>query len=97
MEEHLDVHTEHCCSKHGCKYGYDIGLDERKCSVASGEKKQSYPCEYCNEDLEDVGVQADEILKYIYENCLGSEDFKFTPQESKRIRDWMKKFHPEEA
>ena len=37
-----DVHTEHCCAEHGCKYGND------NCTVASGEKKQSYPCETCD-------------------------------------------------
>lgn len=37
-----DVHTEHCCSVHGCKYG-DAG-----CTVASGQKKQSFPCEFCS-------------------------------------------------
>ena len=40
------VHTEHCCSKHGCKYG------SKECPVESGEKKQSYPCEYCEYDNE---------------------------------------------
>jgi hypothetical protein len=36
-----DVHTEHCCKRHGCKY------NDRKCSVETGKKVQSYPCEYC--------------------------------------------------
>lgn len=40
-----DVHTEHCCSKHGCKYG------DKACPVATGKKKQSYPCEICHEDI----------------------------------------------
>lgn len=38
------VHTEHCCSIHGRKYG---DLD---CPVKSGNKPQSYPCEYCNDE-----------------------------------------------
>lgn len=34
-----DVHTEHCCEKHkACKY---MDLD---CTVATGQKKASYPC-----------------------------------------------------
>ena len=37
-----DVHTEHCCSTHGCKYG------DADCTVESGQKKQSYPCERCH-------------------------------------------------
>ena len=37
-----DVHTEHCCVKHGCKYGDD------DCTVWLGFKRQSYPCESCH-------------------------------------------------
>ncbi len=37
-----DVHTEHCCSTHGCKYG-----DDENCTVESGRAPQSFPCEYC--------------------------------------------------
>lgn len=49
-EKDKDVHTEHCCEVHGCKYGYDMHPDaEKTCTVVSGEKKQSYPCEMCGE------------------------------------------------
>jgi rubredoxin len=37
-----DVHTEHCCRKCGCKYG------DKKCTVVSGEKLASHPCENCD-------------------------------------------------
>lgn len=37
-----DVHTEHCCIFHGCKY-----LSEN-CTVLSKEKKQSFRCEACD-------------------------------------------------
>lgn len=33
-----DVHTEHCCSNCGCKYG------EETCSVKGGFKTQSFEC-----------------------------------------------------
>lgn len=36
-----DVHTEHCCAEHGCKYGHD------DCPVETGRKSQSHPCEMC--------------------------------------------------
>ena len=36
-----DVHTEHCCKVHGCKYG------DADCTVVTGKKKQAYPCESC--------------------------------------------------
>jgi len=42
-----DVHTEHCCYRHGCKYGKD------DCSVETGEKEQSHPCEQCCEEAAD--------------------------------------------
>lgn len=41
-----DVHTEHCCKDHGCKYGEDD-----QCSVMQG-RKQSYPCEQCSQDAD---------------------------------------------
>jgi hypothetical protein len=39
----IDVHTEHCCRFHGCKYGNRDG----QCSVVKGAL-QSYPCENCD-------------------------------------------------
>lgn len=38
-----DVHTEHCCIEHGCKYGED------DCPVYLGYSKQTYRCESCEE------------------------------------------------
>lgn len=38
-----DVHTEHCCRIHGCKYN-DSG-----CSVANKTKIQSFECEDCTD------------------------------------------------
>jgi hypothetical protein len=43
MTKDKDVHTEHCCKVHGCKYG------DETCSVVTGLKKQSYPCENCGD------------------------------------------------
>jgi hypothetical protein len=37
-----DVHTEHCCILHGCKYGSD------ECTVVNKMQQQSYLCEMCN-------------------------------------------------
>jgi hypothetical protein len=57
-----DVHTEHCCAIHGCKYGYDdeelvagfkwedFGFKNKpECTVTTGQHSQTYPCEYCYE------------------------------------------------
>jgi hypothetical protein len=48
-----DVHTEHCCVIHGCKYADD------NCSVTMGKSKQSFPCESCeNESVYDRSERA---------------------------------------
>lgn len=44
-EYEKDVHTEHCCQIHGCKYGSWTRVSE--CTVKSLEKPQSFPCEFC--------------------------------------------------
>lgn len=46
-----DVHTEHCCLRHGCKYG---DLD---CPVYLQTKVQSHPCESCQHDDNDVTIK----------------------------------------
>ena len=47
-----DVHTEHCCIVHGCKYG----LSSAGCTVCDGIAPQSYPCESCeHEPVRPVG------------------------------------------
>lgn len=43
-----DAHTEHCCVKHGCKYGRQGG-----CSVVDDGKPQSYPCWVCSDWLDE--------------------------------------------
>lgn len=43
-----DVHTEHCCARHGCCYGNE------DCPVARGDKPQHVPCEGCQEELESL-------------------------------------------
>lgn len=53
-----DVHTEHCCVIHGCKYG-----DYEDCTVFQGWAPQSYLCEWCSEVL----GTADETIKEIQE------------------------------
>ena len=45
-ESEKDVHTEHCCVFHGCKYGDD------DCPVILETKSQSYHCESCRDDAE---------------------------------------------
>ena len=40
-----DVHTEHCCIVHGCKYGN--GDD---CTVMQKSHPQSSRCEYCHDE-----------------------------------------------
>lgn len=40
-----DVHTEHCCVLHGCKYSDD------DCTVVTRNKMQSFTCERCKMEL----------------------------------------------
>lgn len=44
MTGEKDVHTEHCCIRHWCKYGSPT------CPVTLGTKVQSHPCEFCEND-----------------------------------------------
>jgi len=50
----LDVHTEHCCKKHGCKYSFGDVESEAECTVVNGEKSQSFPCETCEFAVEQL-------------------------------------------
>lgn len=43
VDQRTDVHTEHCCVVHGCKYRDD------NCTVETEQLVQSYPCESCDE------------------------------------------------
>lgn len=45
-----DVHTEHCCLIHGCKYC------DPECTVVTSRAPQSFPCEACEEmDTDHIG------------------------------------------
>lgn len=46
-----DVHTEHCCAVHGCKY------DTKECTVVTKKAVQSYPCEDC--ETTDFGIRSE--------------------------------------
>jgi hypothetical protein len=48
-----DVHTGHCCLRHGCKYGYDLEGGEQECTVANGSKVQDYFEQACCVDVYD--------------------------------------------
>lgn len=56
-----DVHTEHCCSDHGCKYN-----EPSTCPVVQGVKPQSYPCDLCRffeQEIKDfLGLVPDDAL-----------------------------------
>lgn len=60
-----DVHTEHCCLKHGCKYG------DEDCTVTTGLAPQSYDCEQCDWEKEDPQYirikELEEMLKWYIE------------------------------
>lgn len=52
-----DVHTEHCCLWHGCKYGEDA-----TCPVVNEDKPQSHLCEGCDTEAEQIREKIEEIL-----------------------------------
>ncbi len=51
LVEGVGVHVEHCCAKHGCKYG------EKRCPVVIGEVKAAGPCEECENEPKDKPVK----------------------------------------
>ena len=56
MIDNIGVHVTHCCKWHGCKYG------DPDCPVASGEIKQKYLCEYCDEILEEEDYYKQQVI-----------------------------------
>lgn len=57
-----DIHTEHCCQMHGCKYD-----DDEDCPVWTAEKHQSFMCEWCVRELEGGGLDLAYLINDIYE------------------------------
>ena len=60
-QKHKDVHTEHCCILHGCKYGED-----KNCTVVTRHAPQSYTCETCYWD----GIRTLEQLHQVMEGTV---------------------------
>lgn len=55
-----DVHTSHCCSKHGCKYGSD------ECSVVRFGFTQEFLCERCDDEEASFPAWSDELADEIW-------------------------------
>jgi len=57
-----NVHTEHCCKDHGCKY------NDNDCPIVNGVQKQSYPCEECEPKTfpkeKEIIIPVPETLQY---------------------------------
>lgn len=66
-ENEKNVHTEHCCIFHGCKY------NKEDCPVMTRKQAQSYPCEDCEPgpvgDPQSVAIReaAEELRKLTQE------------------------------
>lgn len=56
-----DVHTEHCCDRHGCKYGAD---ETDECTVVNESKPQSHLCEQCEHELEAAEAAGKDLLDF---------------------------------
>lgn len=61
MEYQKDVHTEHCCLRHGCKYG------DPNCTVENGTKPQSWDCEQCEWEFSDENSEY-RLMKWLSDN-----------------------------
>ena len=63
-DRYKDVHTEHCCIRHGCKY------DDDDCSVFVHGAKQSYDCESCDFEKQNDAMNSDlQIINKIKQYC----------------------------
>lgn len=68
-----DVHTEHCCVRHGCKY------NKINCTVAPRgmfrgrikPKKQSFPCMVCDDELREGGLELAYLMNEMYDKGYG--------------------------
>lgn len=63
-----DVHTEHCCVIHGCKY------NDKDCTVVAGKAVQSHPCEDCIDEERSKSIAkstaVETLHKYIQWNVI---------------------------
>lgn len=99
----MDVHTEHCCARHGCKYGM---LARTPCTVTTGARLwQSYPCEVCEFEIAEVWEIAhlknqiwnmNEEMSYVRPivvvACMGSEKWQSSMAHVvDRYNEWVQK------
>ena len=82
MKTDKDVHTEHCCLKHGCCYR------SIECTVVTGEKPQSGPCETCTEDK----IQEREYAREICMDFHGSRKLDRIPIVLAALRKLWEKY-----
>lgn len=78
-----DVHTEHCCLIHGCKYA------DEDCTVTTGKLQQSYTCESC--DYEDI--KSLKQLKATYPAEFGIELLPIIDRSKPKTFDYDHKIH----
>lgn len=55
LKDNCRVHIDHCCARHGCKYG------DKDCPVENGYVNQRYDCECCGSAKEDAINELEEI------------------------------------
>lgn len=66
--DHRGTHITHCCLQHGCVYRYA----GESCPVVDEGVDQEYPCEYCDDLMEDI----DEKIKELEDHKKFMERFK---------------------
>ena len=76
------VHQDHCCKKHGCKYG------DNDCPVEDGTVIQTYICQY-GDEMNDSCFN-EEVIKELHE-AVDSPNWDLKPKCScgERSNSWM--------
>jgi hypothetical protein len=64
-----NVHTEHCCVIHGCKYG------DPDCPVENRRQRQTHLCEWCDNTKEQMLA-----VKDAFKNGLPEEEEEKSPE-----------------
>jgi hypothetical protein len=77
-----DVHTEHCCVRHGCKYGA-LNCTVAPSGIYAGHmtvKPQSHMCEVCDDELRYGGLELAYLMNEMYDKgySAGSSDVEHT-------------------
>lgn len=90
LETKKDVHTAHCCQKHGCKYAY--GYKDQKCTVVQSGGQEGM-CSFCWEEIyEDGGYEDAQLMNEMYNKGVkhAHERFRLIIEEAARFQERLR-------